>query len=378
MFSTILVYLMLTCMMLLFNTISSYQTSCINKNVGGLKSNIPILAILIFSIVFGIRYNVGIDHLRYIEAYDTLRIRGEDHKGTELGFLLIGKIFASLNFHYSWYFAFLAFLQLFLLCYAFRYHYKVIGWIIVTFMLSTTFLNFMNGIRQELAFCFQTVALYYLSKKNFLGCYIHIGLAILFHSSAVLLLPLPLLYIRKNNYINKIPVQISLFFIFLICSIILKPAVFLFTALMDFLEIFGYGGYKYMVLGGDLSFLEPKREAGIGFLLVILINLINISQSNKVKGFHSSRFLNLIYDFYFVGVLYYFVASGSIVLGRINYYFYNFSFIISAFTIYYFVRNVSKKNTLLLMMLMIAYIGIFGAVIILRGKESCAIYNTCF
>ena len=55
--------------------------------------------LLIFSIVFGIRYNVGIDHLRYIEAYDTLRIRGEDHKGTELGFLLIGKIFASLNFH---------------------------------------------------------------------------------------------------------------------------------------------------------------------------------------------------------------------------------------------------------------------------------------
>lgn len=369
---------MLFCMMILFNAISSYQTTYICKNRINRRFNIPILAILVFALVFGIRYNVGIDQIRYLERYEELRLFGVDTADTELGFLMVGKFFAGFDLHYSFYFFFLAFLQLFLIFYALRYDYKVIGWVIVTFMLSTTFLNFMNGIRQEIAFCFQAVALLYLSRKKIFKCYIYLFLAILFHTSAFLLLPLPLFYLKKDKYFTNISVQLYLFFIFLIGSIILKPAVFLFTSLMDVLEIFGYEGYKYMVLGGDLSFLEPKREAGLGFLLVILINLINISQSNKVKEFHHSRFLNLIYDFYFVGVLYYFIAAGSIILGRINYYFYNFSFIISAFTIFYLVKNNSLKNILLLMMLLIAYIGFFCAVVVLRGKESCAIYNTCF
>lgn len=364
--------------MLLLNLISSYQTSYLCKNVINKKFNIPFLAIMIFAIVFGIRYNVGIDHLRYIESYETLRIVGGDAVDTEFGFLLVGKFFAYFNLHYSWYFFFLSFLQLFLLFYALRYHYKVIGWVILTFILSTTFLNFMNGIRQELAFCFQVVALFYLSRKCYLWCYVYIGLAILFHTSAILLLPLPLLYVKRDFYINKISIQVILFFIFLIGSLVFKPAIPIFAALMDVLEIFGYEGYKYMALGGDLSFLEPRREAGLGFILLILMNLINISQSNKVKLYYKSPFLNIMYDFYYVGVLYYFIASGSLILGRINYYFYNFSFIISAFTLYYFSKNSSNRNLLYMILMLLIYIGVFGAVIILRGVESCAIYNTCF
>ena len=377
MVQTLLVYFLLTIIMLSLNTISIYNNALTYNRLNRYRTNMPICAIVVFSIVFGIRYGTGIDHLSYLEMYETYRIT-KNCLDTEIGFRFIIEAFVNAGLHYSFFFTFLAFLQVFLLFYSLRYHYKVIGWVIITFMLSTTFLNFMNGIRQEIAFCFQTVALLYLSQKKFIICYIILIIAILFHTSAVLLLPLPLFYIKKKEYFSRPNIQIILFCIFLVGSVILKPAVSIFTALMDVLEIFGYEGYKFMILGGDLSFLEPKREAGVGFLLVILINLINISQSNKVKEFHSSRFLNLIYDFYFIGVLYYFVASGSIILGRINYYFYNFSFIISAFTIYYFVRNVSNKNILLLMMLLIAYIGIFGAVIILRGEESCAIYNTCF
>ena len=364
--------------MLLLNTISAYQTTSHLGSIKNSKTNIPILAILVFAIIFGIRYNVGIDHLRYIENYETINIIQEDYKGLEVGFYMVNKFFASLSLHYSWLFTFLAFLQLFLLCYAFRYHYKIVNCLIITFILSTTFLNFMNGIRQEIAFCFQTVALYFLSRKKILKCYISIICAITFHTSAVILLPLPLLFIKRDNYFKNIKIQICLFLLFFIISVLFKPATLIFLAIIDILEVFGYQNYKYMVLGGDLSFLEPKREAGLGFILIFLMNLINIINSNKVKDFFNSKLLNIIYDFYFVGVLYYFLTSGSLMLSRVNYYFNNFNFIISAFTIYYLLSNKTKSNIMQLILFMIIYVGLFGAVVILRGDESCAIYKTCF
>lgn len=369
---------MLFCMMISFNLISSYQTSHLCKNEVNKKFNIPFLTIFVFAIVFGIRYNVGIDHIRYIERYEELRLFGTDSSDPELGFLMIGKFFASLDLHYSFYFFFLAFLQLFLIFYALRYNYKVLGWVIVTFMLSTTFLNFMNGIRQQLAFCIQTVALLYLSRKKIVKCYLYLCLAILFHTSAILLLPLPLFYLRKNNYFNNVSIQIKLFFVFLIGSAVFKPVVPIFLSIMDILEVFGYQGYKYMVLGGDLSFLTPKRTAGLGFILLIILNLINITQSNKVKAYHNSLYLNLLYDFYFVGVLYNYLVSGSLIFERINFYFYNFSFIISAFTLYYFTKNRTKKNQYLKIMMILIYLLLFYAIVVFRGEESCAIYNTCF
>lgn len=376
MIETLLVYFTLTCTMLLLNQISIYPA--LGGRVYKSKTtNIPIMAILVFAIIFGIRYNVGIDHLRYIELYEFLRISGGDID-TEWGYLIINKFFAGLGLHYSYLFFSLAFLQLFLLLYSLRYNYKIVGWVILTFMLSTTFLNFMNGIRQELAFCFQTVALCYLSRKKIFLCYINIIFAILFHISAVILLPLPLFYLRKNNYFNNIPLQICLLIIFLLVSILFKPAVSVFIFLMDFLEVLGYEGYKYMVLGGDLSFLEPKRAAGLGFALLVLLNFINILQSNKIKHYHNSSFLNIIYDFYYVGILYNLLVSGSLALERVNYYFYNFGFVVSAFTLNYLYKNKNTINLLLLLLILMIYILLFGAVVVFRGEESCAIYNTCF
>ena len=309
--------------------------------------------------------------------YETVKIGGE--VDTEPGFLFLMTIFGRIGVHYSCFFFFLAFIQLFLIFYALRVHYKMFGWMILTFMLSTMFLNFMNGIRQELAFCFETVALLYLSRKKFILCYLNIGLAILFHTSAVLLLPLPLFYIKKDYYFNNIPVQTFLFFTLATIAILFKPAEFIFISIMDYLEILGYEGYKYMMLGGDTSFLEAKREAGLGFLLFICLNLMNVLYSNKIKEYYNSSLLNILYDFYFVGLLYNYLSSGSLILGRVNYYFFNYNFIITAFLLHYLCKNRSYQNTLILIALILAYFVYAYAVLFMRGGvENRAIYHICF
>ncbi len=372
---SVFVYLLTLLLMLFFNTVSISNTR-IRTNATP-KSNIPLLSILVFAVVFGIRYDVGIDHLRYIEQYNIvneLNIAVD----TEIGYLTVERLFSYFDFHYSIFFTFIAGLQLFLICYALKDNYEVVGWMFVTFMLSTIFLNFMNGIRQEIAFCFQAVAMYYLSNRKFVVSYICIFLAICFHTSALLLLPIPLLYIKNTSYFNNIPFQVTLLFISIAVSILYKPAVLIFTSLIDILEIFGYDGYKYMVLGGDLSFLEPKRETGLGFIILIFMNLLNVLNSKRVKLYYGSTLLNIMYDLYFIGVIYSYIVSGSLILGRVNYYFYNFSFIISAFTMSYLYKVPSKWNKILLLTFIGIYFLVFCAVVILRGVESCAIYKTCF
>ena len=68
-----------------------------------------IFPLVIFAIVFGMRYDVGVDHLSYLENY----IWQIDNPKFELIFSWITKICRSLNFHYSIYFAILAFIQVF-------------------------------------------------------------------------------------------------------------------------------------------------------------------------------------------------------------------------------------------------------------------------
>ena len=370
---SVFVYFLTLLLMLFFNAMSIRNAQ--ERLNAKPKVNIPLLSILIFAIVFGIRYDVGIDHLRYIEQYDSIRIFDAD-VDAEIGFVTVERFFSFFNAHYALFFTFIAFLQLFLICYSLRNNYEVIGWMFITFMFSTIFLNFMNGIRQEVAFCFQTVAIYFLSQRKLLLCYLMLLLAILFHSSAILLLPLPLLFIWKSSYFNKISLQLILFFLSIVISFLFKPAVAIFTLLLDFMEILGYGGYKYMFLGGDMSYLEAKREPGLGFLLLIMMNLINIIQSRNVKSYFNSNFLNIVYDFYFVGIVYNYLISGSLILGRVNYYFYNFSFIISAFTLHYLFSCKGRLNKLLFFALLAIYILVFCAVVILRGPENRAIYNT--
>ena len=375
-----LLYLGLMCVMIFINEVS-FQTHF--ATIGTRKrTNISYFAIFLFALIFGIRYDVGIDHLRYLESYELLKIPGivNSDNDTELGFLFIGKLFAGLDLHYAFYFFVLAFLQLFLVFYAFRRNYKLVSWIILTFFLSTTFLNFMNGIRQEIAFCFELVALFYLSERKYLKCYLNIIFAILFHLSAVILLPLPLLFIKRENYFNKVSLQLILYFLCLFVGYFIRPSELLFNSLMNtgLLELFGYEGYKYMVLGGDTNFIHARREAGLGFLLILIVNIINISLSKKIKEYYNSTFLNILYDFYYFGILYRFITMGSLIFDRLNYYFYNIGFIISAFVLNYLFRNKSNKNTILFFSMLLIYILLFGAVIILRGEESCAIYKMCF
>ena len=75
-----------------------------------------IFPLLIFAVVFGMRYDVGVDHLGYLHGYlDKIHV-GKN----EPLFFLLSELGWRLNWHYVIYFSIVAFIQVFFFFYAFK------------------------------------------------------------------------------------------------------------------------------------------------------------------------------------------------------------------------------------------------------------------
>ncbi|PKR80298.1 hypothetical protein CW751_10630 [Brumimicrobium salinarum] len=121
MLQSLLVYSSLFAVMMLFSMVTQQRHSY-SKIVSAEEENKSfwkiyiILPLILFAIVFGMRYDVGVDHLDYLNAY---KQRVDVSKGEPL-FDIITHFFQGLNLHYVYYFSFLAFIQVFLFFYAFK------------------------------------------------------------------------------------------------------------------------------------------------------------------------------------------------------------------------------------------------------------------
>ena len=79
------------------------------------------VCIFIFILVSGMRWDVGVDHLSYLEDYLAMQNGSfvERVRGIEPGYLFISQLCAKLGFHYSVYFAVLAFFEIYFVLLAF-------------------------------------------------------------------------------------------------------------------------------------------------------------------------------------------------------------------------------------------------------------------
>ena len=106
-------------LMFWFSTfLKNNKTACIGEDIRFKSWNAII--ILIFTIVFGLRYNVGVDYQNYKELDDT-----NNFERLEFLFRGISNLFVKCNIHVVWYFTLWVFLQIFFLIKAFEYVFVV-------------------------------------------------------------------------------------------------------------------------------------------------------------------------------------------------------------------------------------------------------------
>lgn len=310
-----------------------------------------VYAIVIYAIIFGLRYGVGTDTNAYIDDYNS-SLGGFSDANNEAGFAWLQNLFASNALPSSLFLGVIAFVQLFLVFLTLRKDAYVLPYIAITFMLGCVWLTFANGIRQEIAFSIYFFAMGFMDKKHFYIYFVLVFLATLFHNSAAILFILfPLLLVNKDIFSSRI-IQFTLFI-----TAIFVGNQNIVPQMMDKLEsiatMFGYENYfddRYLDM-----FMKKNGGNGLGYYILLLLPGITIYYSDILKK--SIPNIKKLYNLYFIGIILRYAFISSPLIQRVNYYFYGFEFIIMAYLLYVLHRYNRKAFHFLIVTLCFAFIG---------------------
>ena len=369
MLQSILVYTFIILIMLFFANIAKrkavYQTGQYGELVQkrSFWSFEIVFMLLFFALMFGMRYDVGTDHLGYLFSYIEGSV-GENLRMEPL-FRWISKICYDLNIHPVIYFAIWAFIQITFFLLAFKNERYLFPLLITFLFFNLSFTFWMNGIRQALAMCIWLYSITFIVEKKFWHYIIWGIIAFLFHRSALILFVFYPLLRNGKDYFKSIPLQLILFAsVFIIKNVFevfilqLEPIIEQFQTILGGKEDL----YRSYTMDNMLEDLNNEVEGtGLAYMFRILVWVIIILYSRKLKSYYNSKKFNIIYFFFFFSLLsFYIFPNGIVALRRPFSYFPVFETIMLAYFVYYLFRSNSFRfNRLLAYALIIAFIGIF-------------------
>ena len=298
-----------------------------------------LVPVLIFSVIFGFRYGVGIDFYSYLESYyDSASIVNSYY---EPGYVFILNLCRKINLGPELFFTMLAFLQIFFIYYAFNtISYKPVSHLAVYLIFTgLAMTGFMNNIRQTIALAIFIFSIHFISEKKVVQFYIFCFLAFLFHKSAIILMIIYPIWRFAGPFFNKIKAQVLLMFI-----------VFALSSVVDLNAVLSYFDLFIINLGYE-RYLDDSRVSatgfGIGYILLFIQYLIVVLSSKRMKEYFNSKTLNIMYDLFFIGILCEFLFAGSMILNRFAWYFNGFKIVLIPTCLYYLYKNlrISRINT---------------------------------
>ena len=302
-----------------------------------------IIPILVFCLFAALRFNVGVDCESYRDDfYDLLQKGKTDREDYELGYLLTIK-FSLLFTNTSYlFFALLSFFQISLLYYAMRKESYLLMFFGITIILSETFHYLMNGVRQNIAACiFVAMIPLILNKKYWIWIVPTMFTATLFHKSAIIILALSVIgYYCKEKLLNPLIQLIIVAVCFLLMdkidNLLLQPLY----------DLGSYAGYEEGAIENYADYESFNKNFGLRSSLYLLIYIIIILYSNKMKEFFNSEKFNTIYNLFFIGICLFLLFYNNFTINRILYYCKIFIPIVEAYFLSYLWlnRDKDKKN----------------------------------
>lgn len=258
------------------------------------------LAIGIFVFFMAVRWGVGIDHLGYVKEYQSMLnfgfIQRED---MEPGFVWLMKMMAKVGFHFSIAFGLYAFIQAYCTFSYFKNEKYLLPYLSFLILTGNVFFIWCNIIRHAIVISvFLLLSRCMMEKRNLLLYLFMIALLSMIHYSALVLIPLYLVfYLDLEKFYIARKVQYVLFL-----GVLGLSSLSMWTYLMDYLDIvlssIGYDRYS-----ADLLLSIGSREMNFGarrylFLivdLVIIASSASLRETFKSKIFGFSYFLFMVY-----------------------------------------------------------------------------------
>jgi hypothetical protein len=294
-----------------------------------------ILAILIFGFFYGVRYNVGVDNLMYIDIYEHLEngilLRRDS---LEAGYQLIQEIFTGVGLHYSFFIGFWGMLQIGLIYYAMRKNRNILPLVALFIVLGPTWLRWANIMRQAVVECAFVLFIEYIVDKKVWKYIIGVLLCTLIHKSAILLLPF--YFILQKPFFPKKASQAVI--CVLICTVIgMTPAwiksISFIEGVLQFLEYDAYTNNIDAIMENTDNFRAwgPSR-AGLWSLYLITVWLYPTLR----KRFKFNKRFDIYYECFFFGTcLYELVVNTEQIFVRPVSYFQSFSVVVVPICLYY-------------------------------------------
>ena len=352
-FDSIIVYT-ITALLLYFSASSVVHTKDGTISIAK-KSKLPrgfLWCIIIFIIFAGVRYDVGVDHLEYLDNY--LRaLKGLDFNrstssGFEEGYVFLTRAFASLSIHPTIYFGFLAALQITFVVLAIKDEKRIVPYVMLLIILGGYFFTWMNGIRQMIAACTYFWGTRFINEKK-ISSFIICGIfAYLWHHSSIIFFPC-FLFAFSHLVWNKTWINLSLF---ITCVVVgLTPTwVDLLNRFTPALAMLGYDNYSDMM--GQL--LDPTNgtsfNVGPRYLFAVFSYVLVIFYYPKARKFFNSPIFDLYFKFFLIGCcLYYLLVNVGMIFLRPVLYFSIFSLPVTAYILVYLQKT---KNYLLFVLLL--------------------------
>ena len=314
----------------------------------------------------GFRFNVGTDYGAYLQRYQVVKNTSLEYATSQKTEPFVGMLYYGVSRIISndyWIFfmyGILAIVPLYILNK--KYRYKYLNYSILLY--SLIFLPFsLNGARQGAAISLILLALVYLSDKNTRKAAVAFVLAVLFHRSAIIVMPHIIAYMlckrKKWNYAK----------INLVLTIIVSC--FILFCLNDFLienSIDSNNYYSY--ISSNISANNISFSHFLHYLPMLIIAFIKSPKDKK----ESEAVLigkNLIYS----GLLYCIVGSSAQYLDRISLYFLAPSIIVLPMLF----QNIKTNNRTVITGLILLYGLLFFVVeSIILGWHEIIPYNTWF
>lgn len=338
-----------------------------------------ILSILLFSIVAGLRYNTGVDHLSYLEDYNFIRQGYPPHHDYEKLFAYFISYFAKSNVHYSIFFGLCAMLQISFTYSFFKDKKALLPYVGLYIMTGPLFLSWMNGIRQGIVCCLFLLMITLAVKRKFILYILIVLLSSLIHKSSLLLAPL--------YFITYLPIKIFnnkwCLLIILGLSILLGLSPFWISEISNFQMVVERLGYsEYSENFNNIISSENFRQTsfGPGRILLLTLSLYLIYLAPKVLSFYNNKTIDASFILFFIGQCLYnlFLNTSHIFLRPISY-FTIFTVVILPATLYYLKRVKQKRQYKLLLLLSCSYIiyVVLKAGLVV-GPDSSDLYHFCF
>lgn len=350
-----------------------------NQTSSHLKINwYHVLALLFFALICGIRFRVGADCESYVREYEILKDgSGLSNRQTiEPLFSFFTNVLAALDADRILFLGWFAFIEILFLYRALRVRSFLLSFAGLILILGPHFLSWNNGLRQVIAalvFLYATEQL--LDKKKVICFFVWVFIASLMHKSALLLLPLVLVY-----YYNKKPVVFVSLFILSVCVYLGQfgsPRLDL-ADVERVLSLLGYDDYSsridyYAGLEATVQRYGPRR-------LLLLFNYIFIvlfgeRMDRYYEGDHFYRvsyFFFMIYACFTEALL-----SFKSLFSRPFLFFMPFFLIITAYLLHY-LKNTNKTHLYVLALLLSCSYSIINAVAEFQLPEEFAVYKLIF